>query len=258
MIKLEHVVLPSSDQMEFIIQGMRNPMNSWGKSDSIMVLDGEQFDIFGSSKPYGSNVTDTDSFFELGDNDYALMQRLSNAGTEHRKYMRMMPVYVRITAPLYWWKEFDTYKVGTVANSCSTMHKIAEKEFTLEDFSTEHLQDCECVSENEFYEFPCGRRYTPMDSLIDTINILNKWRLIYLNKGKLKSAWWQMIQLLPSSYNQTRNVMLNYEVLANIYRQRKNHKLDEWRDVCKWIETLPYSELITGGKKIPLSPMLEE
>lgn len=233
MIKLENVVLASPEQMAFIIQGMRNPMNSWEKSDS-----------------------DTDPDFysleniEIGSADHSLMQRLSDAGTEHRKYMRMMPVYVRITAPLYWWKEFDTYKVGTVANSCSTMHKIVEKEFTVDDFSCEHL----------------NRIGT--STLWETIDILNTARTLYLEGGdykgehyhaKDKQVWWQMIQLLPSSYNQTRNVMLNYEVLANIYRQRKNHKLDEWREFCKWIETLPYSELITVKKKpfSVLSPMLE-
>lgn len=220
MIKFENVVLASPEQMEFIIEGMRNPMNSWKKSDSH--IDSDLYSL--------DNI-------EIGSNDLSLMQRLSNAGTEHRKYMRMMPVYVRITAPLYWWKEFDTYKVGTVTNSCSTMHKIAEKEFTLEDFSCEHL----------------NRIGT--SSLWDIINILNISRTLYLEGGdykgehyyaKDKQVWWQIIQLLPSSYNQTRNVMLNYEVLANIYRQRKNHKLDEWREFCKWIESLPYSELITG------------
>lgn len=220
MIKFENVVLASPEQMEFIIEGMRNPMNSWKKSDSH--IDSDLYSL--------DNI-------EIGSNDLSLMQLLSNAGTEHRKYMRMMPVYVRITAPLYWWKEFDTYKVGTVANSCSTMHKIAEKEFTLEDFSCEHL----------------NRIGT--SSLWDIINILNISRTLYLEGGdykgehyyaKDKQVWWQIIQLLPSSYNQTRNVMLNYEVLANIYRQRKNHKLDEWREFCKWIESLPYSELITG------------
>ena len=220
MIKFKNVVLASPEQMEFIIEGMRNPMNSWKKSDSH--IDSDLYSL--------DNI-------EIGSNDLSLMQRLSNAGTEHRKYMRMMPVYVRITAPLYWWKEFDTYKVGTVANSCSTMHKIAEKEFTLEDFSCEHL----------------NRIGT--SSLWDIINILNISRTLYLEGGdykgehycaKDKQVWWQMIQLLPSSYNQTSNVKLNYEVLANIYRQRKNHKLDEWREFCKWIETLPYSELITG------------
>lgn len=222
MIRFENVGLASPEQMEFIIEGMRNPMNSWEKSDSYA---GHEY--MGTGNEY----------FKLGENDHSLMQRLSNAGTEHRKYMRMMPVYVRITAPLYWWKEFDTYKVGTVANSCSTMHKIAEKEFTLEDFSCEHL----------------NRIGT--SSLWDIINILNISRTLYLEGGdykgehyyaKDKQVWWQMIQLLPSSYNQTRNVMMNYEVLANIYRQRKNHKLDEWREFCKWIESLPYSELITG------------
>lgn len=223
MIKLENVVLASPEQMEFIIEGMRNPMNSWEKSDS--------------EKEF-TNAKWPEEMFILGENDHSLMQRLSNAGTEHRKYMRMMPVYVRITAPLYWWKEFDTYKVGTVANSCSTMHKIQEKEFTLDDFSHEHLD----IRTRKILE--------------ETIKALNDYRYIYINynpddfeiKGcpSKKDIWWQMIQLLPSSYNQTRNVMMNYEVLANIYRQRKNHKLDEWREFCKWIESLPYSEMITG------------
>ena len=244
MIKLENVVLASPEQMEFIIEGMRNPMNSWDKSDSSC-----------GTATRDTNVQWNCDYF-IGTNDTTLMHHLANAGTDHRKFMRMMPVYVRITAPLYWWKEFDTYKVGTVANSCSTIHKIQEKEFTLEDFSTEHLQDCECVSEDEFYEFPCGRRYTPMDSLVDTIKMLNKWRDLYINGvhrgGCLKirqdkEIWWQMIQLLPSSYNQTRNVMMNYEVLANIYKSRKNHKLDEWREFCKRIEELPYSELIMSA-----------
>lgn len=226
MIKLENIVLASPEQMEFIIEGMRNPMNSWKKSDTCFA-DDSCVNCYDNQR----DLCDKDSFFrkdeKLGENDHSLMQRLSNAGTEHRKYMRMMPVYVRITAPLYWWKEFDTYKVGTVANSCSTMHKIQEKEFTLEDFSTEHLYD---ISINKFNNLICR---------------LNECREKYL-ETKYKDWWWQMIQLLPSSYNQTRNVMLNYEVLANIYRQRKGHKLDEWREVCKWIESLPYSELIIG------------
>lgn len=225
-INLENVVLASPEQMAFIIQGMRNPMNSWGKSDTCF-SDESCVNCYYSQR----NLCDKDSFFrkdeKLGSNDRSLMQRLSNAGTEHRKYMRMMPVYVRITAPLYWWKEFDTYKVGTVANSCSTMHKIAEKEFTLEDFSHEHM---DIASET---------------CLETTIGYLNLFRQSFL-ENYYKDIWWQMIQLLPSSYNQTRNVMLNYEVLANIYRQRKHHKLDEWREFCKWIRTLPYSELITG------------
>lgn len=245
MIKLENVVLASPSQMEFIIQGMRNPMNSWEKSDSIMVIDGEQFDIFGNSKEYGCEVTDTNSFFELGDNDWKLMQQLYRGGTDHRKFMRMMPVYVRITAPLYWWKEFDTYKVGTVANSCSTMHKIQEKEFTREDFSTEHLAEPSLrallIVIEELNAF--RGRYLTYDELSD----ITKEKLCY-NK---KDIWWQMIQLLPISYNQTRNVMLNYEVLANIYKSRKNHKLDEWRGFCEWIGELPYSELIIGEKFDP-------
>ena len=230
MIKIENTVLPSTEQMEFVIEGMRNPKNSWEKSDS---------------------KNDVNNKFILGENDYDLMQRLAKTGTEHRKYMRMMPVYVRITAPLYWWKEFDTYQVGVcpnptdiIKNSCSTMHKIQEKEFTLDDFSHEHLTE------------------RSLDILKVTISELNRYRALYLEGGqdydgtfykpKDKHIWWQMIQLLPSSYNQTRNVMLNYEVLANIYRQRKYHKLDEWIKFCKWIETLPYYELITGeyeGKK---------
>ena len=232
MIKLENVVLASPEQMEFIIQGMRNPMNSWGRSDSTFIEEGEYYDILGNSGP----AVGEENRSELGPDDLSLMQRLSNAGTEHRKYLRMMPVYVRITAPLYWWKEFDTYKVGTVANSCSTMHKIAEKEFTLGDFSCEHLLD---------FEEKGKLRFSPLGTLQNTIDELNDCRDLYL-KTKDKAYWWQMIQLLPSSYNQTRNVMLNYEVLANIYGQRKHHKLDEWREFCKWIRTLPYSELITG------------
>ena len=244
MIKLENVVLASPEQMEFIIQGMRNPMNSWGRSDSTFIEEGEYYDILGNSGP----AVGEENRSELGPDDLSLMQRLSNAGTEHRKYLRMMPVYVRITAPLYWWKEFDTYKVGTVANSCSTMHKIAEKEFTLEDFSCEHLMD---------FEEKGKLRFSPLGTLQNTIDELNDCRDLYL-KTKDKAYWWQLIQLLPSSYNQTRNVMLNYEVLANIYRQRKNHKLDEWREFCKWIEGLPYSELIIVEKKFGcLSPMLE-
>lgn len=216
MIKLENVVLASPDQMEFIIQGMRNPMNSWEKSDS--EIEPENISDFGEE--YGS-------IFKLGNNDHDLMQRLSNAGTDHRKFMRMMPVYVRITAPLYWWKEFDTYKVGTVANSCSTMYKIQAKEFRLEDFSCEHLS------------------VVSLDYLRNSIEHLNFIRDVYNDDKSNKGAWWQMIQLLPSSYNQTRNVMMNYEVLTNIYKSRKDHKLDEWREFCKWIEELPYSELIT-------------
>lgn len=242
MIKLENLVLASPEQMEFIIQGMRNPMNSWGKSDTCF-SDESCVNCYDNQR----DLCDKDSFFrkdeKLGSNDHSLMQRLSNAGTEHRKYMRMMPVYVRITAPLYWWKEFDTYKVGTVANSCSTMHKIQEKRFTLEDFSCEHLKNACDVSVPYTSKITYIFEYKKI--LEDIIEILNNARDLYL-ETKDKIFWWQMIQLLPSSYNQTRNVMLNYEVLANIYRQRKGHKLDEWREVCKWIESLPYSKLITG------------
>lgn len=172
----------------------------------------------------------------VGDNDRLLMQRLAKAGTDHRKYMRMMPVYVRITAPLYWWKEFDTYKVGTVANSCSTMHKIQEKEFTLDDFSHEHLFT------SEYGNIELLKSIITCQSIITCLNVARNWFI----KTKDKEFWWQMIQLLPSSYNQTRNVMLNYEVLSNMYHSRKNHKLDEWREFCKWIENLPYAELIIG------------
>lgn len=234
-IKLENVILASPEQMEFIIEGMRNPMNSWEKSDSGICSMGSGIECDYCSD-YASCDKTIDDRYHLGLNDHSLMQGLSNAGTEHRKYMRMMPVYVRITAPLYWWKEFDTYKVGTIANSCSTMHKIAEKEFEWGDFSTEHLirvRDShlgDTVPTLVFDSVICG---------------LNFWRNRYL-KTTSKDDWWQLIQLLPSSYNQTRNVMLNYEVLANIYRQRKGHKLDEWREFCEWIESLPYSELITG------------
>ncbi len=234
MIKLENVVLASPEQMEFIIEGMRNPMNSWEKSDSGTCL--KTLPCHSCHENRNNCKKNIETGFILGNNDHSLMQRLSNAGTEHRKYLRMMPVYVRITAPLYWWKEFDTYKVGTVANSCSTMHKIQEKEFTLDDFSCEHLMD---------FEEKGKLRFSPLGTLQNTIDELNDCRDLYL-KTKDKAYWWQLIQLLPSSYNQTRNVMMNYEVLANIYRQQKNYKLDEWREACKWIETLPYSELITG------------
>ena len=233
MIKLGYTILPSSEQMEFVIEGMRNPMNSWDKSDSVN-CDTEcaicKYDFSGKCKKASWLIPD----FGLGSNDYSLMKKLSNAGTDHRKYMRMMPVYVRITAPLYWWKEFDTYKVGTVANSCSTMHKIVEKEFTLDDFSCEHL------SEGEYGNIELFK------SIITCLNVARDWFI----KTKDKEFWWQMIQLLPSSYNQTRNVMLNYEVLANIYHSRKNHKLDEWIEFCKWIESLPYAELIIGEETI--------
>ncbi len=229
MIKLRHEVFTSPEQLIFIIEGMRNPMNSWDKSDSERCEDKENCDGC-LRKIECDNHFISKKELVLGTNDVNLMRKLAKAGTDHRKFMRMMPVYVRITAPLYWWKEFDTYKVGTVANSCSTMHKIAKKEFTLEDFSCEHL-------ENSW-----------LANLKETIRLLNDARDTYhwCNTDAKKEWWWQMIQLLPSSYNQTRNVMLNYEVLANIYHSRKNHKLDEWKQFCKWIEEkVPYSWLIT-------------
>ena len=221
---------------EHAIRGMRNPMNSWEKSDTKWETRFSDDRIMITDEKFTS-----DSKLSIGPNDLDLMKRLCNAGTDHRKFMRMITVYLDITAPLYWWKEFDTYKVGTVANSCSTMHKIAAKEFTLEDFSCEHLfhniNDTEMWFDIDFLKV-----------LDNTIFYLNKARELYL-KTHDKKYWWQMIQLLPSSYNQKRTVMLNYEVLANIYPMRKNHKLNEWRDFCKWIETLPYSELITREKE---------
>lgn len=221
MLKIENTEVLG---WEHAIRGMRNPMNSWAKSDSeVSVCECERW-------PHDIKK----SFACLGSNDLDLMTRLCNAGTDHRKFMRMLVVYVDLIGPLYWWKEFDTYKVGTVANSCSTMHKIAEKEFTLEDFSHEHLI------------------VASLNSLKRTIEDLNSCREGYFDERIKrhpewrKEVWWQMIQLLPTSYNQRRTVMLNYEVLANIYKSRRNHKLDEWHTFCDWIEGLPYSELITG------------
>ena len=239
MIKIENVVTPSSEQWKALILGARNAMNSWDRSDS-KFYDDVDFDPDDYIGP---------GMYLIGPNDYELMMRLRNAGTDHRKFMRMITVYLNITAPLYWWKEFDTYKVGSVANSCSTMHKIHAKEFTLGDFSYEHLLEQKDVHvPNDSCCNPnwegCGI-IAPIDILEETVNMLNKAREMFL-ETKDKKYWWQMIQLLPSSYNQKRTAMLNYEVLANIYKSRKDHKLDEWRYFCSWIETLPYSELITG------------
>ena len=222
MIKIENTEVMG---WEHAIRGMRNPMNSWEKSDSLFISDRylddldeiKLADMCGNRAPI------------IGKNDMDLMRRLAAGGPVHAKYRRMITVYVDITAPLYFWKEFDTYKVGTVANSCSTMHKIHVKEFTLEDFSCEHLSE------------------PSLKNLRSVIKCMNDYREEFL-KDKDKHNWWQMIQLLPSSYNQRRTVMLNYEVLANIYRSRINHKLDEWRDFCEWIKTLPYSEIIIGEK----------
>jgi len=241
MIKIENVEVVG---LEAAIRGMRNPMNSWDKSDTTREVYSQQY-----SYVYDNPV------FHIGPNDLELMLKLAKAGSVHAKYRRMIVVYVDITAPLYWWKEFDTYKVGTVANGCSTMHKIADKEFTLEDFSTEHLIGR--------YDNGLIHDDSPLGQLRSTIGMLNDYRDVYISGGHVdnhdgtmnyypqknaKDIWWQMIQLLPSSYNQRRTVMLNYEVLANIYKSRRNHKLDEWSTFCKWIKTLPYSELITGEK----------
>lgn len=207
MLKIEDIVVPSKDQMIAVIYGMRNPLNSWSRSDS-----------------------NSDEHFILGKNDEDLMSRLTKAGAEHRKFMRMMPVYMTVTAPLYWWKEADTYKLGTVSNSCSTMHKIQAKEFVRSDFSIEHL--------------------TPksLECLDSTIHILNSYREDYIDASSdtynKKDIWWQMIQLLPSSYNQKRTIMMNYEVLRNIYHQRQGHKLDEWQEFCRIVSEIDYGFLI--------------
>lgn len=232
MLKIENTEVTG---WEAAIRGMRNPMNSWEKSDSYpcTILN----EITEENRKYRcegckNEFVGKPNCMVIGQNDHDLMMCLRNSGTDHRKFMRMITVYLDITAPLYWWKEFDTYKVGTVANSCSTMHKIAAKEFTLEDFSCEHL-------ENSW-----------LAHLKETIRLLNEARDAYhwCNTDTKKEWWWQMIQLLPSSYNQKRTVMLNYEVLANIYKSRKGHRLDEWKTMLDWIEELPYAELITGGK----------
>lgn len=247
---------------EHAIRGMRNPKNSWEKSDSYPAVDCGKC---GKIEREGSCdfqsrkclVTHEYDCYEIGPNDYKLMTTLRDAGTDHRKFMRMITVYVDITAPLYWWKEFDTYKVGTVSNSCSTMHKIADKEFTLGDFSCEQLDDIWAYEPGVRNTAPTIEFETitdkttnyllgPQDILYLTIKMLNRCRDLYI-RTKDKKYWWQMIQLLPSSYNQKRTVMLNYEVLANMYKSRRNHKLDEWHTLCDWIEKLPYSELITGA-----------
>ena len=227
MIKIENVVTPSPEQWEAIIMGTRNPMNSWDRSDT-MIYEHELEDW-----PHERVKT----FNGLGGNDYDLMMRLAKGGPVHAKYRRMITLYATIIAPLYWWKEFDTYKVGTVANSCSTMHKIAAKEFDISDFSIERLETIARFDED-------GEPHQPYMVMKSVIGCLNACRETYL-KTKDKTDWWQMIQLLPSSYNQKRTVMLNYEVLANIYKWRKDHKLDEWREFCEWIEGLPYSEIVT-------------
>lgn len=219
MLKIEKTIEPSEEQWIMAIEGARNPMNSWHLMDS-------------GVKAWEIEDGYEDEYFALGENDRKLMMSLNKGGTEHSKYRRMIPVGVTITAPLYWWKEADTYTVGKVQNSCSTMHKIHAKEFTLDDFSHEHLVDT---------------GFESIRLLENIIDALNKARELFL-ETKSKAWWWQMIQLLPTSYNQKRTVFLNYEVLAKMYRERKNHKLDEWHTFCDWIKTLPYSELITMGE----------
>ena len=225
MIKFEHTEVVG---WEAAIRGMRNPMNSWDKSDT-------DYNFVDCNTCLHANKKACDMTKDciiIGPNDLKLMQNLCKAGTDHRKFMRMLTVYVDITAPLYWWKEFDTYKVGTVANSCSTMHKIHAKKFTIDDFSLEHVDD-DVIDQ-------------PFTKILDCLNFFRN--LYLLNKDK--EDWWQMIQLLPSSYNQKRTVMLNYEVLANIYKSRKNHKLDEWSiSFMDWINTLPYAEELIIGEK---------
>lgn len=242
MIKIENTEVYG---WEAAIRGMRNPMNSWEKSDSGLTCSQNKNNICDIHCTADNYCKPLDKYF-IGTNDYTLMMKLRNAGTDHRKFMRMITAYVDITAPLYWWKEYDTYKVGTVANSCSTMHKIHSKEFTLDDFSHEHLTgETDGLWVNaDGRDFMCSA----LDFCQITCDVLNHYRELYL-ETKDKKYWWQMIQLLPSSYNQKRTVMLNYEVLRNMYHARKNHKLDEWHTLCDWIETLPYSELITDEKK---------
>lgn len=245
MIRIENTQVCG---FEAAIRGMRNPKNSWSKSDS------KPCEEAGCPQFGYMEKCETNSCYDCGDNDLKLMKTLCKAGSDHRKFLRMVMVYTDVTAPLYWWKQADTYSVGKVQNSCSTMHKIADKEFVLEDFSHEHLVD-------EYWEKGCGGAWESdwLDALTVTIKYLNYARRRYLEAKvkpmkeeskraeNMKKYWWQMVQLLPSSYNQRRTVMLNYEVLRNQYHARKNHKLDEWHDYCHWIETLPYAkELIVG------------
>lgn len=258
MLKIEKTEVVG---FEAAIRGMRNPKNSWEKSDSKYCSEYDNPPIEGSCQycPYDSMCNKSEKAMQqmylIESNDLNLMTTLRNAGTDHRKFMRMIVVYLDITAPLYWWKEFDTYKVGTVANSCSTMHKIADKEFTLDDFSHEHLFKEDDVG-GMYYSATAEEEFTSTDVLKVIIEALNVYRKTYMAvkadtvsdyDHMSKEYWWQLIQLLPSSYNQKRTVMLNYEVLANIYKSRKDHKLDEWHTFCDWIESLPYSELITAS-----------
>lgn len=249
------ILIEKTEVMGFeqAIRGMRNPMNSWDRSDSGICKGGDSG--IGcdncAADPFCGHTYDHS--FQIGKNDHELMMKLVKGGPVHAKFRRMIAVYVDITAPLYWWKEFDTYKVGTVANSCSTMHKIHAKEFALDDFSHEHLLPDLIVKSNDI-PIP----YRPLNLLYDTIEALNVYREKFL-ETKEKDWWWQMIQLLPSSFNQKRTLMLNYEVLAGIYPMRRNHKLDEWKIFCEWIEGLPYSVIITGRLPIiPFKPVNEK
>lgn len=302
MLKIENTEVVG---WEAAIRGMRNPKNSWEKSDSItctekMAMTNEEIESECGKCPKHDNcdIYDSDPHFIAGPNDHALMMQLRNAGTDHRKFMRMIVVYLDITAPLYWWKEFKTYRAGKKfgddepdiidiidegyleydieMNSCSTMHKIADKEFTLEDFSHEHLIGIDIMPSDAIisgkYPYvdvtPYQNKaiiYSPLGVLSLTIDMLNDCRLKYLTALKTapetglsaKDIWWQMIQLLPSSYNQRRTVMLNYEVLANMYKSRRHHKLDEWHTFCDWVESLPYSELITGEDEAKASAEID-
>ena len=264
MLRIENVAMPSEDQWKAIIRGMRNPKNSWDRSDSGLgcYTEDEGALLCKDCEDGGCVFPD----YVLGPNDHKLMSDLRNAGTDHRKFMRTIVVYLDITAPLYWWKEFKTYRAGRKfvddepdiiddgyleydieMNSCSTMHKIHSKEFELDDFSHEHLLKAGTSMNNETVDVN-GLKCSAMGILQHIICALNSFRTLYL-ETKDKKYWWQIIQLLPSSYNQKRTVMLNYEVLANMYKSRRNHKLDEWHTFCDWIESLPYSELITGKVK---------
>ena len=243
MLKIENTEVVG---FEAAIRGMRNPMNSWEKSDSGYSYISDVHAII-DGKLVHQNPAEHE--FCIGLNDWDLMTRLRNAGTDHRKFMRMITVYLDITAPLYWWKEFDTYRVGVEKNSCSTMHKIHAKEFTLDDFSHDHLGVTVPAKLNDGEEVFQNLWFVSLKRTIEDLNVARDYYIREQDADLKKKYWWQMIQLLPSSYNQRRTIMLNYEVLANIYKSRRNHKLDEWHTFCDWIERLPYSELITGKEE---------
>ena len=248
MLTIENTIITG---FEAAIRGMRNPLLSYDRSDSWFLHSDLYYHKITGEICSADELIDPDDptpDYILGPNDKDLMKRLASAGSDHAKYRRFIGVSVDVTAPLYWWKEHDQYKVGTVTNSCSTMHKIQAKEFTLDDFSHEHLDDAETCCEEDVGDPSLNPCYTSLDILKLKVKALNYWRDRY-NETKDKHAWYQMIQLLDSSYNQRRTVMLNYEVLANIYPARKAHKLSEWHTFCDWIESLPYSWIITGEEK---------